>query len=147
MRPFLFDTAVFLYAVGSEHPYREPCREILKLVEEGVLAGDASVELIQEFAHVRLRRTRDLARTVRQAHSVGRVCRVHDFRHRDLVLALEVWSRYAMDDLRDAVFVATALNRGIDVILSPDRDFDVVEEIERIDPADPAAVATLTSQR
>lgn len=145
MRPFVFDTAVFLYAVGSEHPYREPCREILRLVEQGVLAGDASVELIQEFAHVRLRRTGDLAGSLRDAQSVRRVCRLHDLQQRDLDLALDLWSRYAMNDLRDAVFAATALNRGIDAILSPDRDFDVVQEIERIDPADRPAVAALAT--
>jgi predicted nucleic acid-binding protein len=39
-------------------------------------------------------------------------------------------------DFRNAVLIATALNRGIDAIVSPDRDFEEVGGLERIDPAD-----------
>jgi uncharacterized protein len=45
--------------------------------------------------------------------------------------------------MRDAIFAAQALNRGIDAILSPDRGFDSIPGLERIDPADAEAVATL----
>lgn len=48
-------------------------------------------------------------------------------------------------DARDAVFAAVALNRGIDAILATDRAFDEVRGLERIDPADERAVATLLS--
>lgn len=44
---------------------------------------------------------------------------------------------------RDAFFAAVAVNRGIGAILSPDRDFDGLTALQRIDPADDAAVATL----
>jgi predicted nucleic acid-binding protein len=46
-------------------------------------------------------------------------------------------------DVADAVSAATALNRGIGAILSADRDFDAVPELERIDPADARAVEAL----
>ena len=46
-------------------------------------------------------------------------------------------------DARDAVFAALALNRGIDAILATDRAFDEVGGLERIDPTDERAVATL----
>jgi hypothetical protein len=38
-----------------------------------------------------------------------------------------------------------ALSRNIDAILSPDRDFDDIPGLRRIDPADTAAPATLIS--
>ena len=47
---------------------------------------------------------------------------------------------YALQ-MRDAIHAATALNRGIDLILSPDTGFDDVEGLERLDPMD--AEATL----
>jgi hypothetical protein len=53
VRRFLYDTAVFVYALGRDHQYREPCRQIIDLARAGHLAGEASVELIQEFLHVR----------------------------------------------------------------------------------------------
>jgi len=46
-------------------------------------------------------------------------------------------------DARDAVFAAVALNRGIEVILTTDRAFDEVRGLERIDPSDERAIATL----
>ena len=46
-------------------------------------------------------------------------------------------------DARDAVFAALAINRGIDAILATDRAFDGIDGLERIDPADERAVATL----
>lgn len=45
--------------------------------------------------------------------------------------------------MRDAIFAAQALNRGIDAILSPDQDFDGIVGLERIDPTDANAVAML----
>jgi len=36
------------YALGDEHPYREPCREIVHKATIGELRGEASVDLLQE---------------------------------------------------------------------------------------------------
>ncbi len=46
-------------------------------------------------------------------------------------------------DARDAAFAALALNRGIDAILSTDKVFDEIEGLERVDPNDDRALATL----
>ena len=78
MRRFLYDTAVFVYAAGSDHPYREPCREIVRLQGDGALAGEASVELLQELAHVRARRTGDRSATASFVRQVAGLCIVHD---------------------------------------------------------------------
>jgi len=57
LRRFLYDTSIFIYAFGGDHPYRDPCREIVHRATAGVLQGEASVDLLQEFAHQRIRRT------------------------------------------------------------------------------------------
>jgi len=145
MRRFLVDANVFLYAVGAEHPYREPCREAVDRMRRRLLAPDASVEMVQEFAHVRMRRTRRRGAALREARAVAALCRLHDFRGRDLDLALRLAGRHEAIDLRDAVYAGTALANGIDAILSADRDFDPVEGLDRIDPADEAAVAALSA--
>ncbi len=55
--PFLvLDTTVLLYAVGSDHTFRAPCQRIVKAVQQGVLRATTTVEVIQEFAHVRAQR-------------------------------------------------------------------------------------------
>ena len=56
---FLYDTSIFVYARGAEHEHREPCRDLVRLAAQGVLTGEASVELIQEYAHILRRRGLD----------------------------------------------------------------------------------------
>ena len=143
MSAFLFDTTVFLYAVGSDHPYREPCRHVVALATDGALEGHASVELVHEFAHVRLRRTGDHELALADARDVAALCRLHDFERRDLDLALELGGRHRLRDFRDAVFAATAFNRGMATILSADRDFETIDGLRRIDPADRGGVDAL----
>jgi predicted nucleic acid-binding protein len=143
VRRFLFDTGVFIYALGAAHPYREPCRVILREVQDSRLAAEASTELIHEFAYVRLRQVGSRADAVRSAHTVRRSCSLHVVEPRDIERALDLWGEYERLDVRDAIFAAQALNRGIDAILSPDRGFEGVPGLERIDPADASAVATL----
>ncbi len=52
----VLDTTVLVYATGGDHPLREPCRRIVQAVADGQLAATTTVEVVQEFAHVRARR-------------------------------------------------------------------------------------------
>jgi predicted nucleic acid-binding protein len=146
VRRFLFDTSVFVYALGSEHPYRDPCRAIMSKGEQGLIAGEASIELIHEFAYVRARRGVARATAADDARDIGGTSRLHPVDRADIERALELWCEHERLDMRDAIFAAQALNRGIDAILSPDRGFDGIPGLERIDPADAEAVTSLTAQ-
>jgi predicted nucleic acid-binding protein len=143
VRRFLFDTGVFVYALGGEHHYREPCRAILREVQDRRLAAEASVELIHEFAYVRLRRAGSRDEAAQAALAVRHSLSLHTVEPRDMERALALWSGHEQLDMRDAIFAAQALNREIDAILSPDSDFDGIPGLQRIDPADAQAVATL----
>jgi hypothetical protein len=143
VRRFLFDTGVFIYALGGEHRYREPCRAILREIGGGLIAGEASIELIHEFAYVRLRRGVARREAATDARDIVAASRLHVVEPSDIKRALELWCEHERLDMRDAIFAAQALNRDIDAILSPDQGFDEVPGLERIDPADADAVATL----
>lgn len=52
----VLDTTVLVYAKGAEHPLRGPCRLLIEAVEDGRLVATSTIEVIQEFAHVRARR-------------------------------------------------------------------------------------------
>lgn len=143
MRRFLFDTGVFIYALGGEHPYREPCRAILREIKSGRIVSEASIELIHEFTYVRLRRGITRRTAIVGARDIADMSRLHVVEMGDIERALDLWCEHERLDMRDAIFAAQALNRGIDVILSPDQGFDEVPGLERIDPADAEAVATL----
>jgi uncharacterized protein len=143
VRRFLFDTSVFIHALGGEHRYREPCRAILLEMRDGRLAGETSIELIHEFAYVRCRQRVTRFDAAESARDVADMCPLHTAEPDDIERALDLWCEHERLDMRDAIFAAQALNRGIDAILSPDRDFDGIPGLERIDPADANAVATL----
>jgi predicted nucleic acid-binding protein len=143
VRRFLYDTAIFSYALGGEHAYREPCRQVVREATADRLRGEASADLIQELMHQRARRTGDRRGAVEIAKGVAKLVRLHPLEPDDALRGTELFETYPGLDARDAIFAAVALNRGIDAILATDRAFEEVAGLERIDPADEAALATL----
>ncbi len=112
----------------------------------GRLAGEASIEMIHEFAYVRSRRRIARADAAESARDVADICPLHTVAPDDIERALDLWCEHERMDMRDAIFAAQALNRGIDAILSPDRGFDGIAGLQRIDPADATAVDSLTAR-
>ena len=51
----VLDTTVLVYALGSEHPLRDSSRRLLQAIADGAIEACTSVEVIQEFVHVRAR--------------------------------------------------------------------------------------------
>lgn len=143
VRRFLYDTSIFVYALGGEHAYREPCREVVRRAASGELQGEASADLLQELAHQRARRTGDRADAALAARNVAKLAWWHPLEPNDVQRGIDLFEAHPDLDARDAVFAALALNRGIDAILATDRAFDGIGDLERIDPADDRAVATL----
>lgn len=143
MRRFLYDTSIFVYALGSEHRYREPCREIVRRAAAGDLQGEASADLLQELVHQRARRTGDRLGAAEAARRVAKLAWWHPLEPNDVQRGIDLYENHDGLDARDAVFAALAINRGIDAILATDRAFDGIDGLERIDPADERAVATL----
>lgn len=144
VRRFLYDTSVFVYALGGDHPYREPCREIVRRAATGDLQGEASVDLLQELVHQRLRRGGDRAGAAATTRNVAKLVWLHPLETNDVQRGIDLFEAHPQLDARDAVFAALALNRGIDAILATDRAFDEVEGLERIDPADEQALVSLS---
>lgn len=136
MRRSLLDTAIFLYTVGGAHYYREICRSVVELVRDGKMRGETSVEVVHEAVHVRHRRTGDKEESLKMGRAIVGLTELHPHESDDLRAAMTLFGAHDGLDFRNAVLTATALNRGIDAIVSPDRDFEEVGGLERIDPAD-----------
>jgi predicted nucleic acid-binding protein len=143
VRRFLYDTSIFIYALGAEHPYKEPCREIVRKAAVGDLQGEASGDLLQELLHQRFRRTGDRRGAAEAARNAAKLAWWHPVEPNDVQRGIDLFEAHPDLNARDAVFAALAINRGIDAILTTDRAFDGVDGLERIDPADEQAIATL----
>lgn len=130
----LLDTAVFVYAIGVDHPYREACRLLLEPNPSRGFRAEASVQAVQELLHQRTRRTGDRASAAQAAEEAASFCVLHDLTVDDLLTGLRLYTATPRLDARDALHAATALNRGIDTIISSDTAFDDVVGLRRLDP-------------
>jgi predicted nucleic acid-binding protein len=139
----LLDTNVFAYAMGGPSPYREPCQGIIELLATGAIEGEVSTDLVQEFLHLRFRRTRDRHAAAEAARHIAMLVALHDVTASELTRALALFQRHEHLGARDAIFAAIALNRRLDAILTADRGFDGIPGLTRVDPLDAAAVERL----
>jgi hypothetical protein len=128
------DTAIFMYAAGSDHSLRAPCRTVLARVVRGEIAGVTSAEVIQELVHryLSIRRVDAAVSVAREVlGSFGPVVQID---HAIVARLPELVTRYPGLTTRDLVHVATCIEEGITDIVTPDRGFDRIREIRRIAP-------------
>lgn len=133
---FFLDADIFLYASGRPSPHKNTCLEMLEGAASGDYSMRTSTEVVQEvlhrYSHIG-RRDFGIELARRILNAFGPVIAVQ---HRDVNMAAEIMVRYPRVRSRDAIHVAVALNNGIRQIISTDRDFDIIKEIDRIHPAD-----------
>ena len=136
--PFI-DTAVLIYASGAEHPLREPCRRVMLAIGSGELAAVTSVEVVQELLHrfIAIRRG-EIGRQL-ASDAMDTFAPVLPISHALMRRVPDLAARYPTLAARDLVHVATCVHESITEIVSPDRAFDQVAEIRRLDPAELAA--------
>lgn len=130
------DTAVFMYAAGSEHPLRGPCRTIVAKVRAGALDATTSTEVVQEILHryVAIRRREFGAALAGQV--LDGFAPVLPITHAVMRRVPALVAAYPELSARDLIHVATCIEDGIDTIVTPDRGFEAVREVRRVDPVD-----------
>ena len=133
----VLDTTVLAYAVGEEHPLRDPCRRLLAAHADGRIEATTTIEVIQEFAHIRARRkTRSAA--VRVARQYLAAFRLLVVTADDLDHGLYLFERHPALGAFDAVLAAAALRNRAEALVSADRAFASVPDLQFIDAATPA---------
>lgn len=135
MQRLFVDSAVVLLAAGGAHPLRDACRMVVAAAGRGDLSLHMSVEGGQEFLFHRMRKgTPEDA--VAAFDVLDRFVTWHAFEV-EVLHAAVLLARVGVRG-RDAVHAATASRAGFTEIVSPDRDFDTVPGLRRLDPADVA---------
>jgi uncharacterized protein len=138
----LLDTTVLVYAKGEDHRFRDPCRALVAAVAERRVEATTTVEVIQEFVHVRARR-----RARDDAAALGRdyadlLAPLLSPSAEDLDEGLSMFERNDALGAFDAVLAACVARRGVDALVSADAAFAHVPEIAHIVP-DAAGLAGL----
>jgi predicted nucleic acid-binding protein len=133
----VIDTTILAYAVGDEHPLRDPCRRLLTAHADGHIEATTTVEVIQEFAHIRARR-RTRADAVRLARRYGAAFSLLVTTPDDLDRGLDLFERYPALGAFDAVLAAVAMDRRAEALVSADQAFASIPGLPLVDPATPA---------
>lgn len=141
----VLDTTVLAYAVGENHPLREPSRELMEALSDGRLSGTTTIEVIQEFVHVRARR-----RARKDAAKLGRafvqlLSPLLIVEPQELQAGLRLFERHEELGSFDAVLAATALAHDVTALVSADIAFGVVPRLPFVDLASPRLVGLLGS--
>ena len=138
----VLDTTVLVYAKGADHPFRDPCRELIAAITDGSVQATTSVEAIQEFVHVRARR-----RSRADAAAIGRdytelLSPLLEVTRDHLREGLDLFERKERLGAFDAVLAAAAVQSGASALVSTDADFADLAEISHVVP-DTSGVAGL----
>lgn len=140
----VLDTTVLVYATGTPSPFREPCRRLLAAVASGGLTATTTVEVIQEFVHVRSRRQgRDDAAALGSSYAVllAPLMRVDAG---DLERGLQLFRSVEALGAFDSVLAAVALARQAEALVSADAAFAAVPGLNAVVPDDESVGGLLT---
>lgn len=133
----ILDTTVLVYAKGADHPLRAPCRRLIERIAEGEVEATTTVEVIQEFVHVRARRRdradaaalgRDYAQLLSPLLEVGSA---------DLEQGLVLYEQSASLGAFDSVLAAAAEAAGARALVSADGAFAGLPTLAHLFPDAP----------
>ncbi len=131
----LLDTTVLVYGVGGDHPLREPCRRIIEEVGAGTTAATTTVEVIQEFAHVRARRRGRSDASALSRHFIDLLSPLVQPEESDLIRGLELFERHDALGSFDAILAAIVIGRNhLSGLMSADRAFSAIPGLIHLDP-------------
>lgn len=137
----VLDTTVLVYAVGAGHPLREPCRDLIGAIAAGRLSATTTVEVLQEFTHVRARR-RDREDAARRARDyLDLLAPLLVVGEADLQDGLRLYARADRLGAFDAVLASAAGRANAAAVVSADVAF-AEADITHVVP-DAAGVAAL----
>jgi predicted nucleic acid-binding protein len=138
--PIFVDANVPMYAAGRPHTLKEPCQQILLLISERPRAFFTNSEVLQQLLHrYRAIRGWDLGRSVLRDFALLMRGRVEPVYAQDVEEAASLADRQPELSSRDLIHLAVMTRVGTQRIVSADRGFDRVPQVERLDPVDLAA--------
>ena len=136
------DTTVLVYAVSADHRLREPSQQLIRATAGGTILATTTIEVIQEFTHVRSRRrdrkdAAELARNYIELLSPLLIVEETDLRE-----GLRLFEEGTGFGSFDAVLAAAAHAAGAEALVSADTGFSGIAAIHHVVP-DPDGVREL----
>lgn len=122
--PFFVDTNILMYAVGTDHPLKKPCLEILEKISHDEIAAVTDTEVFQEIAY-RYWSQKKWAVAVEVLKDYQSIFReIYPIEKRQLDDYYSLLTDYEFLSPRDAIHVAVMRSHQLTRILTTDRDFE-----------------------
>ena len=132
----VLDTTVLVYATGGDHPLRDPCRRLVEAISQGQVEASTTVEVVQEFVHVRARRRGRTDAAALGAAYADLLAPLLPVTARDLQRGLGIYRETVHLGAFDAVLAAAAMSRQAAALLSADAGFADVPGLVHVAPDD-----------
>jgi predicted nucleic acid-binding protein len=140
----LLDSNVLMYAVGGDHPFKPLAAALVSLADTGRFR--VTPRVLEEFGFVYARRGRTRAEAVEFVGEwASSFAPVEYASEEDLAAGFDLWANHSTIDVADGILAAQA--RRLDAqLVSADRGFAEVEELDWIDLADPDLLERLETR-
>jgi len=142
----VLDTTVLVYAVGVDHPLREPSRRLVDAIAAGRVHATTTVGVIQEFVHVRARRL-GRADAVKAGRSFAELLAPLLVTPVSVEAALRIFERSDSLGAFDAFLAATAIANDAEALVSADRAFSSVSRLVHVVPGTAEFESLLAGRR
>ena len=131
------DANVPIYAAGRDHPYREPCIQVLAAVNYNPAGFVTDAEVFQEIMHHYRRTERwDVGQAVVESFAAMMYGRVSPVTIDDVLDAGQLANEHHGLSTRDLLHLAVMHRLDVIRIVTADADFGRVPGIIRLDPAE-----------
>ena len=140
---YFIDTTVFMYARGKDHDYKKSCSNIILAIGSGlfkkrlgqpVIDSELHQEILYRYSHIgkwdtAISLLSDLQKMNIHTLPIGKeeTSSIIDFSKKYIDTGIPP---------RDIVHAAVMNINNIEKIITADKDFDKIQEVERIDPND-----------
>lgn len=132
------DTNIPIYAAGKPHPLKTPCSQVLELIARRPHAFVTDAEVLQELVHryLSLALWPNPGLIVVERFEVLMRGRIEAVSAADMLAAAYSAATFLGLSARDLLHLTVARRVGANAIVTADRDFDGLPDIERLDPGD-----------
>lgn len=138
--PILVDTNIWIYALTDYTEKGDKAREVLSVMSEGNFLILAPLQVMKELGRVLLDKMKlEEDEVLSILENFSRSVSFITESPLDITTAVELRKRYGYLDYFDAIIIATALNNGVELVLSedvplPDRISLSGKEVKVINP-------------
>lgn len=136
MKEYFIDTTIPMYAGGKKSIFKEDCIKIFKDIAESIIIGFTSTEVFQEIIYrfIHIKNLKKGFTIYDQLLKTG--VEILPITRNTLTTIRHLAEEYQDIPPRDIFHAAVMLDNKIKIIISADKEFDKIKEIERLDPLD-----------